>query len=108
MVLHFVDSDFNIQQRLVQMMFLMKSLTGEETARELINVLSVSLSIPPQLLAAMRDGASVNGVVMRTVSIIYPNVLDMRCISHTLNLVGGKFVMPVLRSCFSLDQPFFT
>ena len=102
-VLRFVDSDFNIQQHLVQMMFLMTSLTGEETARELINVLSVSLSIPPQLLlAAMRDGASVNGVAMRTVSIIYPNVLDMRCLSHTLNLVGGKFVTPVLSSFVSL------
>lgn len=50
----------------------MKSLTGEETARELINVLSVLFSIPPHLLlAAMRDGTSVNSVAMHTVSIVY-------------------------------------
>ncbi len=102
MVLWFIDSDFVIQQRLVRLMFLMKSLTGEETARELITVLSVSLSIAPEfLLASMRDGASVNGVAMRTVSIVYSNVLDIGCVSHTLNLVGGRFTTPVLSSFVS-------
>jgi len=48
-ILSFVDSDFKIQQHRVWMMFLMKSLTGEETARERINVLSASLS-PKQRL----------------------------------------------------------
>ena len=52
-------------------MFLMKSMTGEETARESINVLSVSYSIQPHLLfAAVRDGASVNSVAIRTISIV--------------------------------------
>ena len=41
MVLRLIDGDLKIQQRLVQMMFLLKNLTGEETAREFINVLSV-------------------------------------------------------------------
>ena len=102
-VLHFIDGDFKIQQRLIRMMFLMKSLTGEEIARELINVLSVLCSIPPHLLfAAMRDGASVNSVAMRTVSIVYPSVLDIGCVSHTLDLVGGRFKTPVLSSFVSL------
>ena len=101
MVLRFIDGGFQIQ-RLVRMMFLMKSLTNEETARELISVLSVSFSIPPHLLAAMRDGASVNNVAMRTVSIVYPQVLDIGCASHTLDLVGGKFKTPVLSSLVSL------
>lgn len=80
-------------------MFVMKSMTGEGTARELINVLSVSLSIPTNcLLAAMQDGASVNNVAMRTLSVIYPYVFDVRCVSHTLDLVGGKFIFPVLVS----------
>ena len=101
-VLRFIDGGFQIQ-RLVRMMFLMKSLTNEETARELISVLSVSFSIPPHLLlAAMRDGASVNNVAMRTVSIVYPQVLDIGCASHTLDLVGGKFKTPVLSSLVSL------
>lgn len=41
-VLRFVDSDFKLQQHLVRMIFPMKSLTDKETARELINTLSVS------------------------------------------------------------------
>ena len=57
-----------------------------------VNVLSVLFSIPPHLLlAAMRDGASVNSVAMRTVSIVYPSMLDIGCVSHTLDLVGGRF-----------------
>lgn len=103
MVLRFIDDDFKIQQRLVRMMFLMKSLTAEETARELINVLSVSFTIQPHLLlAAMRDGASVNHVAMCTVSIVYPHVLDIGCVSHTLDLISGRFKMPVLSSFVSL------
>ena len=94
-VLHYVDSDFNIQQRLVRMMFLMKCTIGDETARELSNEqtaressneLSVSYSNPPHiLLATMRDVASVNSVAMHTISIVYPNMLDVRCISHTID-----------------------
>ena len=71
-------------------------------ARELSNVLSVSCSVPPHLLlAAMRDGASVNSVAMCTISIVYPNVLDVRYISHTIVVVGGKFKTPVLSSFVS-------
>jgi len=57
-VLRFADSDAQIQQHLIQMMFLMKSLTGEETARELIHVLSVSLS-PKQRLCGREQTARV-------------------------------------------------
>lgn len=57
-VLRFVDSDATIQQHLIQMMFLMKSLTGEETARELINVLSVSLSPKQRLYGREQMGKS--------------------------------------------------
>ena len=50
-----------------------KSLTGEELARELISVLSVQYSIgTQQLLAAMKDRASVNEVAVRTLKIVYP------------------------------------
>ena len=70
-ILCFIDSKWKIQQHLVRMMFVVKSMMGEGTARELISVLPVSLSIPPNhLLAAMRDGASVNNVAMRTLSVI--------------------------------------
>lgn len=42
----------------------------------------------------MRDGASVNGVAMGVIKIVYPHVMDVRCFSHTLDLVGGKFKTP--------------
>ena len=95
-VLRYVDG-WKIVQRLVRLEFLAKSLSGEEVARELIDILSVSFSIHShQLLVAMRDGASVNSVAMRTLSVIFSNVLDVRCFSHTLDLVGDKFVTPTL------------
>ena len=41
-VLRMVD-DWTIKQRLVRLKFLMKSMTGEEVARELIQLLSMIL-----------------------------------------------------------------
>ncbi len=76
---------------------LSKSLTGEEIARELIHVLSVNFSIGPgQLIAAMRDRASVNNVAMRTLKIVYPDLLDVGCFSHTIDRVGEHFKLPLV------------
>ena len=64
---------------------LAKSMKGEEIARELIEVLSVHLSISSsQLVAAMRDRASVNGVAMRTLRIIFPNLVNIGSFSQTV------------------------
>ena len=41
-VIRYVTDDWSIQQKLVRLQILAKSLTGEEVARELINVLSVN------------------------------------------------------------------
>ena len=37
-----------------------------------------------------------NDVAIRTLSIVYPNVLDVRCFSHTLDHVGEKLATPIL------------
>ena len=96
-VLRFVDSDFCIQQRLVRMQLLEKSMTREEIAHELISTLSVQYSIKPDLLlTAMHDRASTNNVALRTLKVVYPTVVDVGCISHTLDLVGEKFTTPHL------------
>ena len=96
-VLRFIDSDWSIQQRLVRVQTLAKSMRGEELARELIETLSVRLSISStRLLAAMRDRASVNGVALRTLKIVYPNLVDIGCFSHTVNLAGERFKIPLL------------
>ena len=92
-----------IEQRLVRVQFMAKSMKGEEVARELISVLSVTLGIKTELLiAAMRDRASVNNVAIRTLSIIYPSILDVGCIAHTLDHVGEKFKTSVLNNFVSL------
>ena len=76
--------DFKIKQRLVRLEILTKSMTGEEVARELINILSVSFGIKSHyLLADMRDGASVNNVAMGALKIVYSDIFDVRCYSHT-------------------------
>ena len=84
-LVRFVDEKWNIQQRVVKLMLLAKSLTGEEVARQLIVSLTTELGIESDLLiAAMRDRASVNNVAIRTFSIVFPKVLDIGCFSHTL------------------------
>ena len=96
-------SDWTIQQRLVRLEFLMKSMSGEEVARELISVMSVTLGVEShRLLAAMRDRASVNTAAMRVVTIMYPDLLDIGCLSHMLNLVGERFKTPTLSLFFTL------
>lgn len=68
-----------------------------------MNVLSIKLGISPKhLVAAMRDRASVNNVALRTLSVIYPHLLDVGCFAHTLDHVGEKFCTPVLSEFISL------
>ena len=107
-VLRFLDN-FVIKQRLVRFLTLTKSMTGEEIARELINVLSVEYGISSdKVLASMRDRASANGVAMRTIQIVYSKVLDVGCYSHTINLVGEKFRTPNLDSFVRLWVSLFS
>lgn len=89
--------DWKIEQRLVRLSLLAKSLSGEELARELLTVLSTELGgTGEKLLDAMRDCASVNSAAIRTVQVMYPNTLDIGCFSHTLDLVGHNFKTPTL------------
>ena len=63
--------NWKIHHRLAPLKFLMKSMCGEELARELISVLSVTLGVVShRLLVAMRDGASVNTAAMHTVAVM--------------------------------------
>lgn len=72
-VLRFIDEHWQIQQRVIRLMLLAKSLAGEEVARQLIVCLSTELGInSDQLVASMRDRASVNTVAIRTLSIVFP------------------------------------
>ena len=86
-VVRFVSDDWTIEQRLLRVQLLAKSLSV--IAREIISILSTSYSIQSnQLIACMRDGAASNGVAVRTLHILYPTLLDVKCYSHTLDRVG--------------------
>ena len=96
-LVRFVNNSWIIEQRLLAIQLLSKSLTGEEIAHELVQILSVSYGISSDyLVAAMRDRASVNSVAMKTVKIIYPNALDVGCFSHAFDRVGEHFNIPTL------------
>ena len=96
-VLHYVTQDWVIKQQVCRMMLLPKSLTGEEVARQLITSLSTELSIPQHLVvSAMCDRASVNDVAMRTISVLYNNMMDVGCFSHTLDRVGENMNTQIL------------
>ena len=96
-IVRFIDDGWEIVQRLVRVQLLVKSMTGEEIARELVNVLSVEYGIGvTKLLAAMHDRASANTLAMTTIKVLYSNLLDVGCYSHTLDHVGQKFNTPVL------------
>ena len=60
-IVRFIDSKWNIQQRLVKLGILAKSMNAEKLAQRLINCPAVEYEIQPnQLLAAIRDGVAVN------------------------------------------------
>ena len=70
-----------------------KSMTGEEVARQIVTALSTKLAIPSCLVVAtMQDRASVNDVAMRTVTVIYNQMMDIGCFSHTISHVGGRMM----------------
>ena len=96
-LVRFVDEKWNIQQCVVKLMLLAKSLTGEEVARQLIVSLTTELGIESDLLiAAMCDHSSVNNVAIHTLSTVFPKVLDIGCFSHTQNYVGEHMKIPIL------------
>lgn len=96
-IVRYIDEQWQIQQRIIRLKMLAKSLTGEELARELIVSLSTEFKVSgDRLIPAIHDRASVNNVAIRTLKILYPKLVDIGCFSHTLDIVGEKFVTPTL------------
>ena len=97
-LLRYLDSEWRPQQRLVRFHVLAKSLNGAQLAGELAAVLSTTFQLKPEkLVAGIRDGAAVNRVAMEHIkTILYPNLLDVICMSHSLDNVGRHFNTPVL------------
>ena len=96
-IIRFSDNEWSPKQVLVRLKALAKSLTGEQLAGELIDVLATQLQVPrAHVIAAMRDGASVNGCALRAVKALYPKMFEVTCFSHTIDLVGSRFEVPTL------------
>lgn len=82
-------SGWTIQQRLVQISLLVKSMTVDGEARELPTVPLTELGIPAShTIAAMKGHASVNNMAMRTAATMHPSLMDIGCFSYTLDHVG--------------------
>ena len=82
-------------------MLLAKSMSGEELAHQLILCLSTELGITgDRLVASIHDRASVNNVAMQTLKVVYPDVVNIDCFSHMLDLVGEKFCTLILDQFF--------
>lgn len=72
-------------------------------------VISTELGIPSnQLLAGIRNRASVNNVAMQMISVLYPLVLDIGCFSRTLDNVSDQFKIPVLDKFMKHWQEMFS
>ena len=100
---------WEIKQRRVRLQLIAKSLKGKELARELIMVLAQHYNVQNNnLCAAMSDRASVNGATMRTVKVVFPKVVDVRCFSHTVDCVGNHFNIPILKRFLQLWNSLFS
>lgn len=52
----------------------------------------------------MRDRASVNDVAMRTIRVVYNQLLDVGCFSHTLDHVGERMNTPILHDVLTKPE----
>ena len=97
-LVRFVNDKFAICQRLVRVHVLAKSLKGQELAREVISVLSKELQYPSdKVIAVTRYGAAVNGAACNLLKdVTYRKLVDLICISHSLDNVGKRFETPLL------------
>ena len=92
----FVDDNWDIQRHVVQLMLLVKSMTGH-VARQVILCLSTEFGICSNYLIALkRDRASVDNVAVQTLKIVFPLLFDIGCFSCTLDQVDENFNTPIL------------
>ena len=86
-----------VLQRLIRIDVCAKSVKGDELAQVLNECLSVDYGVrADSLIAAMRDGASVNQAALNRIELIFPKTFNVVCFSHTLDNVGNYFVIPNL------------
>ena len=98
-IVRFVQENVKPTQRLLQLQVVAKALNSKGLAQRLMCYVAVDHHFgPSMLLAAIRDGASVNGAALRQLSFFYPEMMDIVCFSHTIDNVGNHFQFRVLDS----------
>lgn len=109
-IVRFVDDKWAINQCLIRIDVCSKSFNANELAQVLNQCLAVEFGIRGNsLLAAMKDGASVNQAALKRIAFIFPDMLNVACFSHTLDNIGNHFVIPTLPEFWqSMDTPLST
>ena len=96
-IVRFLDDNWSIIQRLVRIDICSKSANADSLAQVLNQFPSVDYGIKTNsLLAALRDGASVNQPALDRIAFIFPEMLNVVCFSHILDNVGNYLVIPTL------------
>ena len=80
-VLHYIDTKWNIQQRLLKLETLAKSLKSQELAQRLTQCLAVEYLIHPS---------------NNQVKFYFPNIFSIACFSHIIDNAGKKFQFRIL------------
>ena len=93
-IIRFLDDDWKVQQRLIRLDVVAHAVTGEQLAQVLQGCLVDFTIHGPRVLGSTRDGASVNGAAMAILRPFCPRMLDLTCLSHTLDNVGQHFDTP--------------
>ena len=71
-LIRYLKDDWELKQCNGWLKLLTKSMTGDKVAQQIFVILSAELGIAPHfIVAAMRDGASINDVAMRTIKVLY-------------------------------------
>ena len=79
--IRFISDSWVIEQRLkIGIQLLDNCLSGKEIAHKVISLLSIKFGMGPKyLISLLRDQASANNAAMRTIKVVYSNVLDVGC-----------------------------
>ena len=94
----FIDDQWAITQRLIRIDVCSKSVNADELGRVLNGALCIEFGIRPNsLLAAMRDGASVNQAALNRIQFFVPKMLNIVCFFHTLVKGGSHLVTLTLQ-----------
>ena len=86
-------------------------MAGEEIAREIVTTISTQYGIASNLvIAMMHDRAACNGVALRTLKNVYPQLVDVGSFSHTKFsrckvLHSPSFILHCLVGQSFLSQP---